>query len=299
MKSPNEKKQIAKTLIKLLITVIVMGALVFVALIFNIPNPNMLLITGLVVFTSLYGYGAGFICALAMVLYSMYFFSTDHSFIYYNSMGFQKMAMILLSVILNVIFVGKLKQMQSNAKAELIELNDILKKDNNALKEASQTDTLTGVRNRFALQSDEPIYNGHKLFVMILDIDDFKKTNDTYGHVVGDFILNKTGDVLMDVFGKDVCYRYGGDEFLIINSDIEKEKFISLLNDLKTRLSEIYLYNNKIPMHFSSGYVYGKNEAEDGLSHMIKDADKCLYEAKNQGKDRFVGKEFKLSDHIH
>lgn len=60
-----------------LAVMILMAALVYV---FNIPNPNMILITGLTVCTALYGFGAGIVSALVMVLYSMFFFSTGHSF---------------------------------------------------------------------------------------------------------------------------------------------------------------------------------------------------------------------------
>ena len=73
---------------------------------FKIPNPNMILITGLSVFTSLYGYHAGIVCGAVMPLYSMYFFSENHSFFAYDALNAQKMATILLGVALNVLFIG-------------------------------------------------------------------------------------------------------------------------------------------------------------------------------------------------
>ena len=83
-----------------------MVALTFVVQFFNIPNPNIILITGLVVFASLFGYGSGAVCAVLMIVYSMYFFSTDHSFISYSPITLQKMASIVLGVTLTTVFIG-------------------------------------------------------------------------------------------------------------------------------------------------------------------------------------------------
>lgn len=83
-----------------------MVALTFVVQFFNIPNPNIILITGLVVFASLFDYGTGAVCAVLMIVYSMYFFSTDHSFISYSSINLQKMASIVLGVTLTTVFIG-------------------------------------------------------------------------------------------------------------------------------------------------------------------------------------------------
>lgn len=276
----------------LLLTALVMSVLVIFALIFDIPNPNMLLITGLVVFTSLYGYAAGAFCAVAMVLYSMYFFSTDHSFVQYNAMNLRKMSVIIVSVILNVIFVGKLKTTQEKTQSELRDINDILEQDNTKLLERSLTDALTGLKNRFALRRDYPGLRSRNVFVLLMDIDDFKLINDTCGHDVGDDMLTKTGEALMDVFSKDLCYRYGGDEFLVICPDIDRTVFKSQISALRDRLGELAGSSSDISIHLSGGYVYGKVETNGDLRLMIRHADKYLYESKHNGKDLFIGNEF-------
>lgn len=278
---------------RLLLTAFVMSALVTFALIFDIPNPNMLLITGLVVFTSLYGYTAGIVCAIAMVLYSMYFFSTDHSFIHYTALNLEKMSMIAVSVILNVIFVGKLKTTQDKTENELRDINEMLEKDNSKLLERAMSDALTGLKNRFALRKDYPGLRGMNVFTLLMDIDDFKNINDTLGHDVGDYILTKAGEALVGIFGKEMCYRYGGDEFLVICPNISRNVFKSQLNDLKTKLAAISLNGNKFSVHFSGGYVYGKVETNGDLRLMIHHADQYLYEAKQHGKDQFTGNEFR------
>lgn len=291
-----QKTQAAKVIQvkKLLLTAIVMSALITFALVFDIPNPNMLLITGLVVFTSIHGYGTGIVCAVAMVLYSMYFFSTDHSFIRYTTLNLEKMAMIIISVILNVMFVGKLKTGQDKTETKLRCINEALEKDNSRLLEHATTDALTGLKNRFALRKDYPGFRSLQVFVMMMDIDDFKRINDTRGHEVGDHILTKTGEALIEIFGKDLCYRYGGDEFLIICPNISRYIFKSQLNMLREKLAGLTLSGSDIPAHFSGGYVYGNVETNGDLRLMIHHADKLLYDAKRQGKDQFIGSEYQM-----
>ena len=167
-----------------------------------------------------------------------------------------------------------------------------LKEDNAKLEEATVRDSLTGVRNRFALRRDYDLYNEKNIHVMMLDIDDFKKINDGFGHAVGDYILKKTGDALLDCFGKDCCYRYGGDEFLVIMPDIEEKEFKKTISALKDQLSIISLEDKQMPVHFSAGYVYGKTVIQDDLRLMLRQADEILYEAKSKGKNAFDGRKF-------
>ena len=227
-----------------------------------------------------------------MILYSMYFFSTGHGFFQYDTLNLEKMSMIIVSVILNVFFVGKLKTSQDKTQGELRDLNEMLEKDNSRLLERAMTDALTGLKNRFALRKDYPGLRGMNVFVLLVDIDDFKNINDTLGHDVGDYILTKAGETLIAIFGKEKCYRYGGDEFLVICQSISRNIFKSQLNELKTRLAAIALNGNKFSVHFSGGYVYGKVETNGDLRLMIRHADKYLYEAKHNGKNQFTGNEF-------
>ena len=77
---------------------------------------------------------------------------------------------------------------------ELNGLNNRLKEDNLSLEAATTKDSLTGVKNRFALRRDYEKYDDTNVHIMMLDIDDFKKVNDRYGHSVGDYLLRKVGD---------------------------------------------------------------------------------------------------------
>ncbi len=184
---------------------------------------------------------------------------------------------------------GQLIEHQKKYIEELNDLNKKLKDDNTTLEAATIRDSLTGVKNRFALRRDYDKYIEQDIHIMMLDIDDFKGVNDNYGHSVGDYLLKKTGDTLVDLFGAEYSYRYGGDEFMVIYPGIPEDEFNALVKDLESRLEEIYLETQRLPVHFSAGYVFGQNLLHDDLRLMLRQADELLYKAKGSGKNTFFG----------
>ncbi len=286
--APDVKREAKHVLIALAV-MLLMVAVVFV---FNVPNPNMLLITGLAVFTSIYGFPAGIACGLVMIVYSMYFFSTDHSFFSYTAINLQKIGVIVLGVVLNTAFIGNLKHRQSEAARRLHEMNQELQQDNRTLEAASMTDDLTGIRNRFALRRDYSRFENRNVHVMMLDLDNFKALNDQFGHSVGDHILRRLSAVLAETFGSEWCYRYGGDEFLVVLPDVSEGAFLGKLEALKRGVRSIDMEDQRLPVHFSAGYVHGVCELSYDLRLMMHQADSNLYDAKGLGKDCYVGRAF-------
>ena len=175
---------------------------------------------------------------------------------------------------------------------DLNELNHALQEDNLTLEAATIRDSLTGVKNRFALRRDYDSYFEKDVHLMMIDIDDFKKVNDNYGHSVGDFLLKKTGDALLDNFGGEYSYRYGGDEFIVIYPGISEEEFKKIIESTEAQLEEIYLEEKRLPVHFSAGYVYGQTLLHDDLRFMLRAADELLYKAKQTGKNSFIGEKY-------
>lgn len=276
--------------LQICLTAAVMLILSLLVYIFKIPNPNIILMTGLAVFTSLYGYKSGITAGIIMFSYSMFFFSTDNSFIRYDWLNLQKIIIIGLGTILNVLFIGHLKKKQLETMNKMAQLNYELKLNNHALEEATVTDSLTGVKNRFAFRRDYTQYEGCNIHVMMLDVDDFKNINDQYGHSMGDEVLKEIGKAIKDVFGKKGSYRYGGDEFLIVTENTEENQFKILVEKLKEQIKSIGIETSPpINVHFSGGYVYGEVKFSDDLRLMLQFADGNLYKAKNAGKDKFVG----------
>lgn len=270
----------------IILSLLAMLSLTALVYVFNIPNPNMLLITGLTVFTSLFGYSSGIVCALVMLVYSMYFFSTGHDFVTFEAVNIQKMTVILLGVVLNVVFIGHLKQVNRSIQRQLIEMNRVLRCDNRSLTQTSLHDALTQVRNRSALTRDYDSYLGQRVHVMMLDLDDFKQINDTYGHAVGDYVLQQTGLALRSCFGEHSCYRYGGDEFLVVCPHQSAEQFQINVELLFRSVRQTTLDGKALMPHISAGSVSGVCELPCDLRLMLHQADQNLYEAKRTGKDR-------------
>ena len=176
--------------------------------------------------------------------------------------------------------------------SELNILNDRLKEDNLILEAATTKDSLTGVKNRFALRRDYEKYIDIDIHIMMLDIDDFKGVNDKYGHSVGDYLLKQTGNALIDNFGIEYSYRYGGDEFMVIVPDIDETGFKEKITALEKQLSDIQLSDRKMYVQFSAGYVFGKIVLNDDLRLMLRQSDEILYKVKAAGKNNFIGQEY-------
>lgn len=276
-----------KVLQQVLLTLLVMVLMCCGVYLFNIPNPNMILITGLTVCTALYGFPAGITSGIIMIIYSMFFFSTDHSFFSYTSINLQKLAVIIFGVVVDVVFIGRLKDRQMKAQGKLSEIIRWLRQTNISLEEASLQDALTGISNRRALTKRYPGYEGQNLHVMMIDLDNFKQVNDVYGHAVGDYVLKHLGKALREIYGTDNSYRYGGDEFLVISSDIDEKEFAEKTQLLRNRIERIHPEKNMDEVSFSAGYVYGDCELSSDLRLMMHQADALLYEAKKKGKNQF------------
>ncbi len=161
--------------------------------------------------------------------------------------------------------------------------------------EENKLDPLTGVFNRRALDIIFPSQfqiakiSNKPLSIGIIDIDNFKNINDTYGHIVGDCILKRLSEELRKSLREsDFIFRYGGEEFLILFPFTKKEKACELLNEflnkLKTR--SISCLSNIIKVSFSGGVE--DIDDNDNTFEMIENADKKLYEAKRSGKGKVI-----------
>jgi diguanylate cyclase (GGDEF)-like protein len=148
---------------------------------------------------------------------------------------------------------------------------------NRQLNELSLTDPLTGIGNRLALKSRLKSVPGCHVTVMMADIDHFKEVNDTLGHEAGDQVLTRVSEYLMQSFPRDCCFRYGGDEFLVLMQDISEEEFIRRKSQWLSRISEIELPEGSMTINCSSGYITGSPQTDIEVQELIRDADLALY----------------------
>jgi diguanylate cyclase (GGDEF)-like protein len=165
------------------------------------------------------------------------------------------------------------------------------------LELACNTDELTGLHNRRSFNNfiedvfDNPQYS--RLSLMMIDIDNFKDYNDTYGHVNGDICLSQIGNVFKDFELKNDFYvsRFGGEEFVVIdyNHSIKEVEQIA-----KSLLQTIYNMNieninssyKKITI--SVGISHKENTNVHNYIELINLADDALYQAKNNGKNTLM-----------
>ncbi|MBR6916758.1 MAG: diguanylate cyclase [Clostridia bacterium] len=271
--------------VKIVSTFAIMAILILIVYFFKIPNPNMILIAGLVLCSALFGFGGGITAGIIMFFYTLYFFSTDNDFIHFTSQNTQKVIVSLAGILADLLLVCFLKRAEVKAFVEVDELTEKLHKENERLQSISLTDALTGIQNRMALRQGYDSYQNNEVTVIMLDIDKFKMINDTYGHEEGDRVLRETGILLADAFGRDNCYRYGGDEFLIICprlSDDELEGKLELINETSP---VIKADDSDASVEFSYGLAHGPVVDNTSLRTLFSMADERMYDVKN-GKSK-------------
>lgn len=160
------------------------------------------------------------------------------------------------------------------------------------LREIAMRDPLTGLYNRWSIQAlSETIQtrtSDHNASAVMLDIDHFKSVNDTYGHAAGDAALKHCADLIRHTFREyNLIARVGGEEFLVIMPKQETHEAEKLAKKLQNsmRVNEFYFENTRIPLTVSAGISHGSADPLS-LSKLIDSADKSLYQAKINGRDR-------------
>ena len=177
---------------------------------------------------------------------------------------------------------------------------DQLRSSFQASLEMAVTDQLTGLYNRRYLAShmaamfDRAYWTGRPLSVMVLDIDHFKRVNDTYGHDAGDRVLQEFAERLSrSVRGIDLACRYGGEEFLIAMPDTDMAFAAVVAERLRQEIAASKFVINggrdEIAITVSVGIASTENgPADDSAQKLIKRADDALYEAKTGGRNRVI-----------
>ena len=163
------------------------------------------------------------------------------------------------------------------------------------IKIQRDTDSLTGAMTKAAFESNT--MNALRSescegCLLVMDIDNFKSINDSFGHSIGDFFIANTGRCLLDCCrSSDFVGRFGGDEFVILmrgrlDRDIVEEKVKALTVSLKN----FFRYNTKYE-HYSISVgctLFKKGTPRPDYQELFNQADNALYVAKNSGKDRCV-----------
>ena len=163
-------------------------------------------------------------------------------------------------------------------------------------KYLSLTDSLTGLFNRrYLMEMLEREYSRSKRYktdlgLALIDIDFFKKINDTYGHQAGDFMLKEITSIIKKMLRKsDIIFRYGGEEVLIILPETNKEKSFVPLERIRKLIEKTdFKYKDTIiKTSVSIGITDTKQETLT-LEMLIEQADKAMYHAKQTGRNKVI-----------
>lgn len=154
-------------------------------------------------------------------------------------------------------------------------------------------DELTGLFNRRYIDQklDEAIKYSREveedLCLILYDIDHFKKINDNYGHQVGDQVLKHISKIIVDNIGENnYAGRFGGEEFLVILKNTNKENGLKIANRIREEIGNAHIDSIDVAVTISGGLT--SNAYMMSSKQMIKKADDCLYEAKNNGRNQTV-----------
>jgi diguanylate cyclase (GGDEF)-like protein len=204
-----------------------------------------------------------------------------------------------------VIVVGRPRRRQTEAKAVVKMLADlsglaIVQVDKlKAIQDTANKDGLTGVFNkrhfqeRLSAEIRRAERDGQGVSLFLLDIDDFKNYNDTNGHVAGDEVLKKMGQLLRgSIREDDVVARYGGEEFVILYPGASKALAYRLAQGLRRTVeSHPFAGGEHQPLGavtISGGVASYPQDAPSEVE-LIRAADHALYQAKNAGRNRIIG----------
>lgn len=143
---------------------------------------------------------------------------------------------------------------------------------------------LNETEDNFIRQDDRNQFD--HLYVIFLDIDHFKQVNDTYGHLIGDQVLGQVGEVLrMHTRAKDLCVRYGGEEFVVMTLAHADQPVLQLAERLREHVNNFtFAGGNRVTL--SAGIA--RRSADETFARVLHRADLNLYEAKQAGRDRVI-----------
>ena len=169
------------------------------------------------------------------------------------------------------------------------------------INKLSITDPLTQCFNRGYLMKSltkeikRSIRYKNDLFIVMSDIDHFKNINDSYGHHVGDLVLKDFASLIMNSFRDEVDWlaRYGGEEFILVLPETGRDGTWQAAERLRQKVSEMVIPAKGEKIQITASFGISGFEGHNSVSNisanaLIEEADKCLYQAKGEGRNRVV-----------
>jgi len=175
--------------------------------------------------------------------------------------------------------------------------NEEIEKKNRALYLRSITDKMTGIYNRehvLELLKQEFMQSkryGNNFSCAMMDIDHFKNFNDTYGHLIGDFVLKETTHVIsQSIRESDMFGRYGGEEFLLVLPNTKIADAFPFVDKIRTKIADhaFVIGDLELSVRISIGITDNLAKKPKNIDALLKNADDALYQAKKNGRNQTV-----------
>lgn len=179
---------------------------------------------------------------------------------------------------------------------EFFTMKTKLDNDMEIIRQLAEKDSLTGIYNRrtFFREANKILSTKRSkqlLILMILDIDFFKSINDTYGHIIGDKVLNHVVHLIDSKLKSiDLFARYGGEEFIVLSPQKDRDTAQALAQSIRQVVASTpYIgLNNLLHIQVTMSIGLASCDFETPLEDTIKMADEALYQAKERGRNRVV-----------
>ena len=189
----------------------------------------------------------------------------------------------------------KIEEQRNNLAALVTQINtknEELQAAYSRMELLSRTDPLTELSNRRdileKIQQEISRFNraGHSFCVLLIDIDDFKNINDSYGHELGDYILVASAKTMLGLVRRqDVVARWGGEEFLILLPETKQTDGAQVAEKLRASIADFPFKHRDVSARISVTIGVSSYQEVDDLDSCIRRADDALYSGKGQGKN--------------
>ncbi|MBN93973.1 MAG: hypothetical protein CL928_07855 [Deltaproteobacteria bacterium] len=192
--------------------------------------------------------------------------------------------------------VAEQKRMTEKRLRSLSEMVRGLNEELDQVKVEAQEDALTGLFNRksfddrLEIELNNTRLTPYRFVLIIMDLDHFKAVNDTYGHVVGDRVLQACGKAIQEVVmrNSDFCARYGGEEMAVILSDCRGPQAIKIAERIRKAIAALEVKAGKKTIQVTASFGLSVVCDQDTAQSAIERADAALYIAKRSGRNKVV-----------
>jgi len=242
-------------------------------------------------------------CAVCMIrlrpIVSLITYAAIFSGLFYVLyLGSKAEGIVVLNYIMFFVVCTLLSVINYNISMDLLDKRKRNEELMTSMSDMTFHDALTGLLNRHALDTRIDIIAGKTYFVAMTDINDFHVLNDKYGHHIGDEVLIGVTNCILKFFRRNDCYRYGGDEFLIVCENIGRKEFDKRLLELRMEIKAMKIPGVDLSVSVSSAAAEGKVNKIEDVYKLIKDAESDLVHIK-EGAPKMRSDEEELVEGIY